>query len=297
QARIYRAWSVERYGRPDLERLQLLAQVLGGSKSSRLDRRLVFEDKLADKVSAYVLPFELASTFYVTADVRQGVDPAQVEKVLDEEIARLLAEGPTAAELQQAQAMVKASVVRGVERIGGFGGKADALAECAVYTGNPGCFRDSLEVFSSATVEDVRKAGRTWLGEGSHTLVVEPGERQVLAEEPSPTPAPFNLPKPDRKDRTVRTDVDRSKGVPMPERCPGLKGAALMRAALGNGTQVARARRGAGRVVQFSSEFEGGLAADHGRKLGTSRFTRSMLDEGAGDLDAIGFANRVESLG
>ncbi|KAF1700757.1 M16 family metallopeptidase [Pseudoxanthomonas suwonensis] len=297
QARIYRAWSVERYGRPDLERLQLLAQVLGGSKSSRLDRRLVFEDKLADKVSAYVLPFELASTFYVTADVRQGVDPAQVEKVLDEEIARLLAEGPTAAELQQAQAMVKASVVRGVERIGGFGGKADALAECAVYTGNPGCFRDSLEVFSSATVEDVRKAGRTWLGEGSHTLVVEPGERQVLAEEPSPTPAPFNLPKPDRKYRTVRTDVDRSKGVPMPERFPDLKFPALERATLGNGTQVVLARRDAVPVVQFSYEFKGGFAADHGRKLGTSSFTMSMLDEGAGDLDAIGFANRVESLG
>src|SRR5690606_712502 len=223
--------------------------------------------------------------------------PAQVEKVLDEEIARLLAEGPTAAELQQAQAMVKASVVRGVERIGGFGGKADALAECAVYTGNPGCFRDSLEVFSSATVEDVRKAGRTWLGEGSHTLVVEPGERQVLAEEPSPTPAPFNLPKPDRKYRTVRTDVDRSKGVPMPERFPDLKFPALERATLGNGTQVVLARRDAVPVVQFSYEFKGGFAADHGRKLGTSSFTMSMLDEGAGDLDAIGFANRVESLG
>src|SRR5690606_7115273 len=93
QARIYRAWSVARYGEADVERLMLLAQVLGGSKSSRLDRRLVFEDKLADRVSAYLQPFELASTFYISADVRQGVDPAEVEKALDEELARLLAEG------------------------------------------------------------------------------------------------------------------------------------------------------------------------------------------------------------
>lgn len=297
QARIYRAWSVERYGKPDLERLQLLAQVLGGSKSSRLDRRLVFQDKLADRVSAYVLPFELASTFYVSADVRQGVDPAQVEKALDEEIARLVAEGPTAEELHQAQAMVKASVVRGVERIGGFGGKADALAECAVYAGDPGCFRQSLEVFASATVDDVRKAGSTWLGEGSHTLVVLPGERAALEEEPSPTPAPFNLPRPDRKYKTVKTSVDRSKGVPMPESFPDLKFPALERATLGNGTQVILARRDAVPVVQMSYEFKGGFFADHGRKLGTSSFTMSMLDEGAGELDALGFANRVEALG
>jgi len=297
QARIYRAWSVERYGKPDLERLQLLAQVLGGSKSSRLDRRLVFQDKLADRVSAYVLPFELASTFYVSADVRQGVDPAQVEKALDEEIARLVAEGPTAEELHQAQAMVKASVVRGVERIGGFGGKADALAECAVYAGDPGCFRQSLEVFSSATVDDVRKAGGTWLGEGSHTLVVLPGERAALEEEPSPTPAPFNLPRPDRKYKTVKTSVDRSNGVPMPESFPDLKFPALERATLGNGTQVILARRDAVPVVQMSYEFKGGFFADHGRKLGTSSFTMSMLDEGAGELDALGFANRVEALG
>ncbi len=298
QARVYRAWSVERYGKPDLERLQLLAQVLGGSRGSRLDRRLVFQDKLADKVSAYVQPFELASTFYVSADVRQGVEPAQVEAALDEEIARLLAEGPTAAELEQAQTVVRASVVRGVERIGGFGGKADALAECAVYTRNPGCFRDSLEVFASASPAEVRKAGQTWLADGSHTLVVVPGERTVLEEEPSPTPAPFKLPRPDPKFRTVASDVDRAAGVPMPERFPDLKFPALERARLGNGTEVILARRDAVPVVQFSYEFHGaGFVADKGGKLGTSSFTLNMLDEGAGGLDAIAFSNRAESLG
>ena len=297
QARIYRAWSVARYGEADVERLMLLAQVLGGSKSSRLDRRLVFEDKLADRVSAYLQPFELASTFYISADVRQGVDPAEVEKALDEEMARLLAEGPEPAELEQAQMMVKASVVRGLERIGGFGGKADGLAECAVYTGNPGCYRQSLQVFANATAGDVRNAGRNWLGEGSHTLLVLPGERTVLEEEPSPTPAPFALPQPDPKFRTVKSDVDRSKGVPMPERFPDLKFPQLERSRLANGTEVVFARRDAVPVVQFSYEFKGGFAADLGRKLGTSSFTMAMLDEGAGGLDALGFANRAEKLG
>ena len=297
QPRIYRAWSVAPYGDADLDRLQLVAQVLGGSKSSRLDRRLVHEEKLVDKVSAFVYPFELASTFYITADVRQGVDPAKVEKIIDEELRRLVAEGPTAAELEQAQVMTRASFVRGVERIGGFGGKADALAECAVYSGDPGCFRDSLDVVAQATPAALKAAGAKWLGEGSHTLLVQPGERTVLEEESSPTPAPFALPAADAKFTTVKSDVDRSKGVPMPENFPELKFPALERATLSNGTQVILARRDAVPVVQFSYEFKGGFAADQGRKLGTSSFTMGMLDEGAGELDALAFANRAEALG
>jgi len=297
QARIYRAWSVDRYGSADADYLAVLARVLGGSRSSRLDRRLVFEEKLADKVSAYVQPFELASTFYVTADVKQGVDPARVEAIVAEEIDRLLADGPTAGELQQARTVIKAQVVRGAERIGGFGGKADALAECAVYTGDPGCYRHSLALIEEATVRDLQAAGRRWLGEGSHTLVVVPGARTVLAEEPSPTPEPFELPPADPRFSASPPAVDRSLGVPMPERFPELKFPALERARLGNGTEVILARRDAVPVVQFSYEFKGGFAADQGRKLGTSSFTMGMLDEGAGTLDALGFADRAESLG
>ncbi|KAF1693561.1 M16 family metallopeptidase [Pseudoxanthomonas koreensis] len=297
QARIYRAWSVAPYGDPDGERLLLLSQVLGGSKSSRLDRRLVHEEKLVDRISAYIYPFELASTFYVRADVKQGVDPARVEKIIDEELQRLLAEGPTAAELAQAQTVLKADFVRGIERIGGFGGKADALAECAVYTGDPGCFRTSLDVIAATTAADLKAAGGKWLGEGSHTLVVLPGERTVLEEEPSPTPAPFVLPRPEAKFKTTKATVDRSQGVPMPESFPELKFPALERATLSNGTQVILARRDAVPVVQFSYEFKGGFAADQGRRLGTSSFAMGMLDEGAGELDALAFANRAEALG
>jgi predicted Zn-dependent peptidase len=271
--------------------------VLGGSRSSRLDRRLVHEDKLVDKVAAYVQPFELASTFYIEADVKQGVDPAKVEAIIDEELRKLLAEGPTAEELQQAQTMLEAGFVRGVERIGGFGGKADALAECAVYTKDPGCFRTSLEVIRHTTAAELKATGNRWLGEGSHTLLVVPGERTALAEEPSPTPAPFVLPKPDAKYKTTASTVDRSKGVPVPQSFPDLKFPALERATLGNGTRVILARRDAVPVVQFSYEFKGGFAADQGHKLGTSSFAMGMLDEGAGDLDALAFANRAESLG
>jgi predicted Zn-dependent peptidase len=151
QTRVYRVWNVAEYGVPDLDRLQLFAQVLGGSKSSRLDKRLLFDDKLVDSVSAAVYGSQLGSNFLIQADVKQGVDAQKVEAAIDEELKRLLAEGPTPVELDQARTVFKAGFVRGIERIGGFGGKADALAECAVYEGNPGCFRESLKVVETAT--------------------------------------------------------------------------------------------------------------------------------------------------
>ena len=80
----------------------------------------------------------------ITADVKQGVDPAKVEAIIDEELQRLLARARPRPNWSRPSTVLRAGFVRGIERIGGFGGKADVLAECAVYTGNPGCFRDSL---------------------------------------------------------------------------------------------------------------------------------------------------------
>lgn len=297
QVRLYRVWNIPEYGSTDLDRLQLFAQVLGGSKSSRLDKRLVFDDKLVDNVVISVDGAQLGSTLLIQADVKQGVDAKQVEAAIDEELERLIAEGPTQAELDQARTVFKAGFIRGIERIGGFGGKADALAECTVYTGNPGCFRDSLKVIDTATLAEVTDAGKRWLSNGDHVLVVNPGARKEIPEDPAGKPAPFVIPKADPKYKTETTDIDRSKGVPMTETFPAMQWPTLQRATLKNGTKVVLAERHDIPVVQMSYMFNGGYAADLGRKLGTSGFTMGMLDEGAGDLDALAFGNRAESLG
>jgi zinc protease len=297
QARIHRAWNVAQAGTPDIDKLQLLAQVLGGSKSSRLDRRLLHEEKLVDSVAASAYASQLSSNFLITADVKQGVDPAKVEAIIDEELRRLLKEGPSKAEVEQARTVFKAGFVRGIERIGGFGGKADVLAECTVYTGTPGCFRDSLKIIETATPAELKAVGNQWLGKGSHTLVVVPGPRTAIPEDPSVTPAPLKLPPVDAKYTTTPSTVDRSQGVPQTSAFPDLKFPSLQRATLSNGTTVILAERHEIPVVQMSYEFAGGFSADQGRKLGTSSFAMGMLDEGAGDLDALAFGDRAESLG
>src|SRR3546814_6066260 len=93
--------------------------------------------------------------------VKKDVDEKKVEAVIDEELQRLLADGPTADELAQAKTMFRAGFIRGVERIGGFGGKADVLAACETYTGEPDCYQDVLRDIQAATPEPVRDDGKS----------------------------------------------------------------------------------------------------------------------------------------
>ncbi|HSX65127.1 MAG TPA: insulinase family protein, partial [Pseudoxanthomonas sp.] len=301
QVRIYRAWPVAEMGTTDATLLDLYAQVLGGSASSRLDSRLVHGDKLADQVSAYAWSSEISGTFFVTATVKEGVDPARVEKILDEEIQRLTREGPTAEEVEQARTLYRASFVRGIERIGGFGGKSDVLASCMVYRDKPDCYKDELEDIARATPANVQAAAKKWLGTGSHTLIVEPSETPASAlpetAHAAPATKPAAIPPADPKFKTVKTDVDRSQGVPKTTRFPDLKFPAVQRATLSNGMQVVLAERHETPVVQMSMEFPGGYTTDVGGKLGLANFTMQMLDDGAGDYSALELAARKEALG
>jgi zinc protease len=301
QVRIYRAWPVAENGSTDSTLLMLASQVLGGSASSRLDTRLVHGDKLADNVSTSLWNSEIAGTFFITADVKQGVDPAKVEAIIDEELQRLLREGPTAAELEQAKTAIRAGFVRGIERIGGFGGKSDVLAECAVYAGTPDCYREELEVLANATPATVQSAARKWLDEGSHTLVVEPSETPASAlpekTASAPATAPAAIPPADPKYKTVKTDVDRSTGVPTTTDFPELKFPTPQRATLSNGMDVVLVERHEVPVVQMNMEFPGGYTTDVGGKLGTANFAMQMLDEGADEYSALELKARQEALG
>jgi predicted Zn-dependent peptidase len=276
QTRVYRVWNTPPLGTRDAELLDLAAQVLGGGKTSRLYERLVYRDRLADTVSAGVSALEIAGLFVVTADVKAGVTQAAVEAAIEQELRRFLAKGPTPAELERARTAMRAGFVKGLERIGGFGGKADVLAACQVYEGDPGCYRRSLEVLRTATAEEVRAAAARWLAQGDHTLEVHPSPTRAAA---------------------AASAVDRNLGLPQVNEFPGVAFPDLERHRLSNGLPVVIARRSGVPVVRASLLFDAGYAADQGRKPGTASFAMSMLDEGTASLDALAIAARAEALG
>lgn len=304
--RIYRAWNVPQLGTTDLLRLQLAAQALGGGKTSRLYQRLVYRDKLANSVSAGTMAFEMASMFLIQVDVRKGVDPLRVEAALNDELARFLQQGPNQDELQRARMGTLVSFVRGIEKVGGFGGKAKVLAEGQVYRQDPGAYRKDFAILNTATPGQVRSTAKRWLGQGDFTLVVQPNP-DVQAADTAYARLQKGLPvartgvtfiaDPVASYQTGASSVDRGKGVPTVARFPDLSFPTLQRARLSNGIQVVLAERHAAPLVQVELLFDGGYAADQGHKLGTSSFAMSMLDEGTGSMDSVQLARRLERLG
>ena len=95
-----------------------------------------------------------------------------MEKELDEELARFLKEGPTAEELARVKAQHEANFVRGIERIGGFGGKSDRLAQSQVFVGSPDAYKVSLKRVQDATAEDLKAVANRWLSDGVYVLEV-----------------------------------------------------------------------------------------------------------------------------
>lgn len=275
RTRIHRTWNVAQRGTADAELLEVAARIFGQGKTSRLYQRLVYRDQIADSASAYPLIFELSGMFLIQADVKAGVDPVVVEKAIDEELARFLKEGPTKAELDRAKIEIESDFIRGIEKVGGFAGKAGVLAECEVYDGDPGCYRASLAIQKGSTPAEVRAAAQRWLAQGDHTLLVVPFGQY----------------------KTAVAQVDRKAGVPQVAEFPEIDFPRLERARLKNGIEVVLASRPGVPLIDVELLFAGGSSADRGRPMGTASFTYGMLDEGAGGLDPLQIAEKADLLG
>ena len=124
---------------------------------------------------------------------------------MNEEVARFLADGPTPAELQRVKTGFRADFVRGIERIGGFGGKSDVLAQGEVWAGRPDFYKTRLQRVAGATAAQIRATANRWLADGDYTLEVLPyGEYQVAAAGVDRSKLPESGTPPDAKFPAVR---------------------------------------------------------------------------------------------
>jgi len=275
EARIYKVWLAPEWISDDSTYLQLADLVLTSGKTSRLYQRLVYEDQIATDASAFPMINEIAGAYVVYATAAEGQDLQTVERALDEELARFLAEGPTRAELERAKTEIRAGFIRGVEQVGGFRGKSNILAESTVYGGRPDFYRHSLGVLNGATQQQVLATARKWIQ----------GDPLVVEIHPFPTDlAPSG------------TSADRST-LPMPQTFPEAPFPPLQQATLENGMRLIVAERHAVPVVQFSLQLNAGYAADPFAAPGVATITMEMLDEGTATLDALEISDALAGLG
>jgi zinc protease len=161
--RLYLAWLTPRLYAPGDATLDLVSTILSDGKNSRLYKRLVYDDQIAQDVSAYQRSAALGSSFFIVATARQGHTVDELQKAIDEEVDRLRRAPPEQREVQRALNQVEAAFYRRMERVGGFGGKADQLNAYHFAGGGPDFFAEDLARYTSLTAADVQAAVVKWL--------------------------------------------------------------------------------------------------------------------------------------
>ena len=177
--RLYIAWLTPASLAPGDAALDMVADVLAGGKNSRLYKRLVFDMQIAQNVSAFQFSQALSSHFVIRATPQPGHTVDELQKVIDEEVARLQTEPPTDHEVQRAINQIEASFFSRRERVGGFGGKADQLNRYYTDTGNPDWFNEDLARYRAISPTDVQAAAQAFLPKDRRvelTVVPEPAK-------------------------------------------------------------------------------------------------------------------------
>jgi zinc protease len=274
QPRLYKVWNIPEYGSADATYLTMALDILGRGTSSRLYKRLVYRDRIATDVDAATDEREIASQAAFVTTAQPGGDLRAVERAQDEELRTFIASGPTPIELDREKAQRRTLFVRGTERVGGFGGKSDILAESMVYGGSPDAYKAQQLRIANATSADLRIAAKRWLSDGDYVLEVHPF--------PS-----FS---------TVASTVDRSK-LPDVGPPPAAPLPTPERATLSNGMKVVLLQRRGVPFVRVQAIVEGGFAADAPSRPGVANTTMQMITQGTTSRSALQIQDEIASLG
>jgi zinc protease len=275
QERTYMAWVGPEYFAADEAAVNIASRILTDGLSSRLNKALVYDRQLCTGVASFSITAEIASPFIIQATARPGASLAEIESIVTEQIAALAKSGPTQAELDRARTKQEFEFISGLERIGGFGGKADLLNQYNTYLGDPGKFDEDLARYRKLTVADVRGAAARWLDTRNRLLI-------RFRPEPSGRPA--------------ETTLDRSKQPAIGEDRP-FTAPTVQTATLENGLEVFVVERADLPKVAVSLATRAGAIADPDGKAGTAAMTIRTIDMGTKSRTTLAIENAFGDLG
>lgn len=274
QDRSYLAWPAVAYFERDDAALDLLSTLLADGKNSRLYKRLVYDEQVASDVSAFNYSLESAGLVGVVATARPGILLSRLERMIDEEIRRIAKEGPTDEELERIKAGQEFEFISGLERIGGFGGKADRLAMYQTFLGSPDRFQEDYERYQSIKGKDLRQAAKRYLLQPRLSVSYVP-------------------------------ELSRSNGRPEPDRAisPGLRPSPPFRVpeiqtvTLGNGLKLHVVERREVPKVGVALLVKRGATAEAYQRSGLASMTADMLEEGTATRTSLQIEAELDRLG
>jgi zinc protease len=275
QARLQKTWNVPAFGTKDATYLNLLKSILAEGKTSRLYKKLVYDDQTASNVYAYLDDREISSQFVIIVNAKPGITLDSLDHTINRELSKVFATGVTAAELERAKTTYFSDFIKGMETIGGFGGKSDILAQYETYNSSADHYKTVQKWIKDATPADIRAIAVTWLMDGEYKLKITPFGTPS-AEAPS----------------GINRAVQPPLGAPVAVKFPAVK-----EFMLSNGLKVAMVKRNAVPVVEMSMFVNAGYAADQNVLPGTASMTMKMLKEGTKKRTSLQISDQSSDLG
>jgi zinc protease len=272
QERTYFAWHSPACFDPGNAELGLASTILTDGLSSRLNKVLVYDQRLCSDVASIPMGREHASIFIIWATARPGASLAEIEAIVTGEIARLARDGPTLAELSRAKAKWEFAFISELERIGG---KADMLNRYNTFLGDPNRFEADLARYRDPTVTEVRDMVARWLNTRNRLLVRF---------------------RPETSGREMQVALDRAQAPPLgtdrPFQAPQVRAGRL-----DNGLEVLLIERHDLPKVAVQLVTKAGAAADPPAKAGLAALTVETMRRGTQSRKALEIEEAMGELG
>jgi zinc protease len=290
--RVYMGWITDPVYKPGDAECDLLARILGGGKSSRLYKKLVYDKQIAQDVSAQQYSLALGSVFTIQATAKPGVKPEDLEREIDAELDALRASGPTAEELARAQNMFESAIIRHLETLGGFGGVADRLNQYNHHLGDPGYLARDLGRYRTATTEALRKVAEARLGRAARVVIHAVNGAKKIEDVPRAQTGKHPI-----TSTEIRPEAEWRKTPPPPGPASALQLPVPKTFKLANGLSVYLVEQHKLPVVAANLILLAGSEANSPKLPGLAAFTAGMLDEGTERRSALQLADDAEKLG
>lgn len=296
--RVSVAWLTPEAFKPGDAEADFFVHILGGGKTSRLYRKLVYEQQIAQSAECVNQSLTLTSMAQCDVIARPGVKPEDLEAAVDKEINLLREQGPTQAELDGARTGILTQKILGLQRLGGFGGVADMMDRYNQYLGDPGYLPKDIARYQAVTTAEVRTIGQNVFSQ-NHRVVVYcvPGKKVVddVPRSPADTDANVTVTPPYSKE--FETAQEWRKEAPKAGPAPELHLPVPETFALHNGLKVYLVEEHTLPVISANLVDLAGSEENPADKPGLAAFTARMLSEGTASRSSTELADDVDSIG
>ena len=293
--RVYMGWITPPVFQAGNAECDLYSQILGGGKSSRLYKSLVYEKQIAQDVSTSIQETRLGSIFELTVTAKLGVRPEDLEKAIDAEMAKLQTEGPSAAEVERARTVTETALVRGLERTNGV---ANRLNYYNQFLGNPDYFSKDLTRYDAVTPVEIKQVAQTIFKKDARAVVYGVPGKKVIDDVPKTSKEENERQaKEAGESKVAMADEPWRAKEPTPGPVAKFSLPVPQRAQLANGLTIYLVERHNLPLVAATLYTISGSELNPLDLPGLSGFTADMLTEGTATRSALKFAEDTDQIG